>query len=448
MELWNEYEGRSIDGLFPLERLIRPEGRSAFFTTSSAGASTVIRLIESHFDEDEILARWTGVSDLHQPNLLTLTRFGQAMMDGTSLVYAVMEPTEADLSQILCERPLTLTETREVAGSLIPALQALHAKGFVHEHIQAINVLAVGEVVKLRSDCIREAPEGADGNALRARDVKDLASLLLYALTQQRSQSASAAGPVLPVPFREIITNGISGTWGLAQMAAALEATAPQHPITVATTSAAASPDAVISELHRRPAPIATSQVAHRTIDEIPRNAVDPALHRYPETPGRVRVPIREQSVTPRLLMVAVAVLVLIAFGVYALLHHQPSSAASETAQTQPLPEPTSSAATPAPAAPAPAVASPAPRNAIGESWRVVAYTYNRQDQAAAKARTLNGRYGSLRPTVFSPTGRAPFLVTLGGPLSREAAFALRDRLRRSGLPRDMYAQNYSGRSH
>ena len=69
MNLWNEYEGRSIDGLFPLERLIRPEGRSAFFTTSSAGVSTVIRLIESHFDEDEILARWAGVSDLHQPNL-------------------------------------------------------------------------------------------------------------------------------------------------------------------------------------------------------------------------------------------------------------------------------------------------------------------------------------------------------------------------------------------
>ena len=67
MELWNEYEGRTIDGVFPLERLIRPEGRSAFFsTTSVSGTSTVIRLIESHFDEDEIIARWNGVTDLHQ----------------------------------------------------------------------------------------------------------------------------------------------------------------------------------------------------------------------------------------------------------------------------------------------------------------------------------------------------------------------------------------------
>ena len=125
MELWNEYEGRSIDGLFPLERLIRPEGRSAFFTTTTSGTSTVIRLIESHFDEDEILARWTGVSDLHQPNLLTLTRFGQAMMDETSLVYVVLEPAEADLSQILCERPLTLA--RDPPGRCQPHPRAAGA---------------------------------------------------------------------------------------------------------------------------------------------------------------------------------------------------------------------------------------------------------------------------------------------------------------------------------
>ena len=67
------------------------------------------------------------------------------MMDETSLVYVVMEPTEADLSEILRERPLTLAETREVAGSLIPAVEALHASGFVHEHIQPANVLAVAK---------------------------------------------------------------------------------------------------------------------------------------------------------------------------------------------------------------------------------------------------------------------------------------------------------------
>jgi len=35
MEIWTEYEGRTIDGAFPLTRLLRPEGSSAFFTTSN-----------------------------------------------------------------------------------------------------------------------------------------------------------------------------------------------------------------------------------------------------------------------------------------------------------------------------------------------------------------------------------------------------------------------------
>ena len=62
MNLWTEYEGRTIDGAYPLTKLIQPEGRSAFFSTSNGtGKPTVIRLIESHFDGDEILTRWRGV---------------------------------------------------------------------------------------------------------------------------------------------------------------------------------------------------------------------------------------------------------------------------------------------------------------------------------------------------------------------------------------------------
>src|ERR1700709_1366963 len=65
MELWTEYEGRTIDGAFPLKKLLLPEGRSAFFSTSNGkGVPTVIRLIASHFDEEEILARWRGVEAL------------------------------------------------------------------------------------------------------------------------------------------------------------------------------------------------------------------------------------------------------------------------------------------------------------------------------------------------------------------------------------------------
>ena len=63
MDLWTEYEGRTIDEAFPLLKLIRPEGRSAFFSTpNGTGGPAEIRLIESHFDGDEILTRWRAVA--------------------------------------------------------------------------------------------------------------------------------------------------------------------------------------------------------------------------------------------------------------------------------------------------------------------------------------------------------------------------------------------------
>src|SRR3979490_1686188 len=93
MNLWTEYEGRTIDGVYPLTKLIRPEGRSAFFATSNGtGVPTVIRLIESHFDDEEILARWQAISALDHAHLVQLKKFGQVELDGTSLVYVVMEP--------------------------------------------------------------------------------------------------------------------------------------------------------------------------------------------------------------------------------------------------------------------------------------------------------------------------------------------------------------------
>lgn len=437
MELWNEYEGRTIDGVFPLERLIRPEGRSAFFsTTSVSGTSTVIRLIESHFDEDEIIARWNGVTDLHQPNLLNLTRFGHATMDETSLVYVVMEPTEADLSEILRERRLTLAETRQIATSLIPALQALHSKSFIHEHIQPANVLAVGEVVKLRSDCIREAPEGAEGERLRANDVRDLATLLLQALTQRQVLDASPNGQPLPAPFREIIQSSLSGRWGLAEMAAALKAEPALVPDYVRSAVPQTAP--IKSELPTlavaRPIPTQTPSSRHAETTAFPES-----------TAGRIRVPVDEQTNPARrvLAWVALAVICLVALIAWKASGRHAAPVAQSDAPTAPA----TAAPTTAPTTtPAPVPAAPTQADTHG-SWRVVAYTYNKRPQAIEKAKSLEARYSALHPDVFTPTGRAPFLVTLGGPLNREDAFKLKAKLQGQGLPRDIYAQNYSSRS-
>ena len=103
-------------------------------------------------------------------------------------------------------------------------------------------------------------------------------------------------------------------------------------------------------------------------------------------------------------------------------------------ASTAPAPKPTGAIA-------APIVTTPTTQ------WRVVAFTYNRQDQAQHKADQLAEKHKSLNPEVFTPNGRAPYLVTIGGPMSRDEAIAFKHRVRGEGLPRDLYAQNYTVRS-
>jgi eukaryotic-like serine/threonine-protein kinase len=427
MELWTEYEGRTIDGAFPLTKLLRPEGRSAFFSTSNGnGVPRVIRLIESHFDEEEILARWRTVATLNNPNVLKLEEYGQVVLDGTSLVYAVMEPVDGNLREVLNVQRLTVPETRQLAVSLVAVLEALHTHGFVHEHVEAANVFAVGEVVKLRSDCIRETPEGEEGQALKRRDVHDLAVVVLQALTQQQTLEGAAHDILLPAPFDPIVRKGMSGEWGVAEIAAALEETDSQQDAVGATSSpvVAAVPESKMAA----PLPV----------------------------PDRIRVPLENRprkaiSGTRWMVIAGLAVLVLFFWlGKHFLVSRSASPIRTPQPTTTPLPATDSHAISSAPAS-APVPTAPAPRkadNAAGTQtqWRVVAYTYNHEDQAQHKSLTVAQRYPELHPEVFTPTGRAPYLVTIGGALSRDEAFALATKARSEGLPSDTYAQNYSGK--
>jgi hypothetical protein len=102
MQLWTDYEGLTIDNAFPLRKLLMPEGRSAFFSTLGPnGEPTVLRLVECHFDEEEILARWRSVNALNHPNFLKFERFGQTELDGRPVVYAVFEKVDGNLAEVL-----------------------------------------------------------------------------------------------------------------------------------------------------------------------------------------------------------------------------------------------------------------------------------------------------------------------------------------------------------
>jgi eukaryotic-like serine/threonine-protein kinase len=367
-----------------------------------------------------------------------LKSFGHVVVDETSLVYAVMEPVDANLGAMLRERRLTELETRQVATSLLAALEALHSNGFVHEHVLPQNVLAVGEEIKLRSDCIREALEGDAGIELKRKDVRDYAAVLLQALTQQRTLEDATRGAQLPAPFEQIVRKGMSGEWGLAQIGTALK----MPTVAQAFARAAAIPDAPVERAAAEPV-------------AAPQFAAPPSVAR------RIRVPVEEEprGIGPRGISYGVGTLLIVLLGWY-FVHSRSAgsnSAASEAttpaqvAQKQAPVAATRPVATNArPGAPAvtSSASSAAGQKAVSDSygrWRVIAFTYGQEEQARQKAAAIAQEHPDLSPTVFTPNGHSPYLVTLGGLMSREDAFAFSGKAKREGMPKDTYAQNYRG---
>jgi hypothetical protein len=448
MHLWNDYEGKTIANIFSLGSLVRPEGRSALFALSGgAEAPALIRLTESINDESQMLACWSRVSQVKQENLVVIKRFGETTFEGTPLTYAVMEPADANLDDLLKERPLTPAEAIQVATSLVAALRALHAKNLVHGHIVAGNVLAVGETVKLRGDCVRECvvdgefttPE--DCARMMQRDVHDLALLLLRVLTLETQLKP---GLKLAEPFNRIIPSAVEGAWGLAEIDRALPRPAPSAP--------PAAKQAALAQPAKAPTAASTVPVqpqlnfAPAAEKPAPAGAQhDNPLHFQRRVDAGTRSNNRRATILAGLAVVATLVVVM-------LVHFSGSSSKNPPAPAQGVvsqPAPQVVVRTP----PAAHVASPAAARVTGNAavsatqagWYVIAYTFNRADQAAIRVAAIAKKDPSLQPKIVAPGGHSPYLIALGGPMSRPQAEALQKRARDSGLPRDTFVRNYKG---
>lgn len=455
MELWTEYEGRTIEGGIALNKLVAPQGRSAFFSTANTkGEPTLIRLVACHFDEEEILARWRGVQALNHPNFFKLEQYGQLTLDDTKVVYAVFEHADANLAQVVGQGRLGVPDVTQLVASLVSALEMLHMNGFIHEHLEPENVFAVGEVVKLRTDCIRETPEGTEGLEAKRRDVHDLAVVVLQALTQERNLEAATRRRPLPAPFDQIVPKALSGEWGLAEISAALRlGQAKARPV----AASAAVPPA--STAPRSAAPPAASASARPEVSSerkaVPEakkaDTVSPSLRSHVRPEHR---PLEDGRSNKWIPVAALVGLLLLWIGWISFHHRSPRTATSDK---QPVISksglrPIASVNPSRAGKPATSVSQNTahiPVHSAGaarEQWRVVAFTYNHQDQAQKKSSAIAQRHPELHPGVFSPSGHAPYLVTIGGAMNRDEAYALAHKSRGLGLPRDTYAQNYTAR--
>jgi TonB family protein len=231
-ETWKRWEGRTVDGRFPLQSYLGGSDHSAVFLTfilGGAGESekAAIKLISAdRADAEEQLRRWQAACELAHPNLIPIFEAGRCELDGTELLYVVMEFAEENLSQILPERALTAEEARGTFPPVLRALQYAHDRGLVHGRVQPSNILAIGDQVKLSSDSLSvpgerrsattsayDPPEMATGGSSTAGDVWQMGMTLIEVLTQRlpvgdSQQNEPPAPPNgIPQPFREIIEN-------------------------------------------------------------------------------------------------------------------------------------------------------------------------------------------------------------------------------------------------
>jgi hypothetical protein len=436
MPLWNEIEGQTLDGL-TLRKLLRSEGRTAWFSTEDPdGGAAVISVFEALNDEDTVLARLQAAARFEHPGLLVIRGTGAGRLGDESLVYAVLEPFDQTLAEVLRDRTLAPEETREVTESLLSTLEAVEGAGLYHGHVDASGVLGVGDKIKLRSDCLTARHGDSDAPALAA---------LVYNVLTGRRFSSERDALQLPAPFATLVRAGAGSNGSLTAMRRALNGPA---------VSNAGSPAATPSAAGAVPAASASVAPAVSRAAATPH----PALKDEPDSRPR-----RRPGVTIAAIVIMAILLVVFWYAFKRPTHPAPiSGEATPASQPQAAPQATAAAppatpagdaanATGAPEAVKPA-RRPSPTKAATDTtpvtgdrsvWHVVVYTYNRETAAQRKATELAAKYPQLEPQVFSPTGHAPYLVALGSGMNRQDAFARRDAARTAGLPPDTYAQNF-----
>jgi len=455
MQFWNELEGRTIDGRHPLRRLVRSEGRRAWFESEAGdphATPATLSLTEALTDADEVVARLQAAQSMNHPNLVTIVKVGQVNLDNTLFVYAVMEHIEQSLSDVLQNQALSAEEGREVAEAMVGALTVIHQKGMSHGHVEAASVLATEETVKLRSDCLQDSTAG------QADDVAGIGATLFHAFTQRKGLSATDAQiNRIPAPFAEIVRSSFARRWNLAQVANALKPAPP-----------------VIQDVPPPPPPPAPAipppqPIAVKAPVKTPPAYTPPAPVVAAEKPPALAIEEQEPLAARRMPLALYVGLGVVALAIIMWLVLRPGSA----------PPPPQKAATPAasipaaiPAAPPPAPVVPAPKPAAKKPsaarpvqaatplaqpaasapaangravWRVIAYTYRRQQDATDMVASISAKHPNLKVEVFTPPGRSVYLVSLGGDnMDREQAAKMLDKARSMGMPDDTYVQNFA----
>jgi hypothetical protein len=97
-DVWSTWEGRTVNGVFPLRLFLGNSDHSVAFLTSYAAlniADAVIKLLPLEAaTADAQLTRWKSAATLVHPHLVRIFESGRCQLGGHPFLFVVMEYAE------------------------------------------------------------------------------------------------------------------------------------------------------------------------------------------------------------------------------------------------------------------------------------------------------------------------------------------------------------------
>ncbi len=230
MVFGNGWEGRVVEGRFPLLEWLEGAGTSCSFLTVLQGLQeAVIQLnLAGGVEADAFIAQWTFAMTLSHPHLAKVLAAGRCVIDHSDLVYIVTERPYATLSKMIEDRRLKADPAKEIFNPVLDALSYLHKNGVVHGFVNPSNIQLADLKPKLAMTDLLvagpakrsvpgtgkyDAPELQHGVVTAAADVWSVGMTIWEAMTgvplswdSSRNEDPTVT-EALPCPFREIVQN-------------------------------------------------------------------------------------------------------------------------------------------------------------------------------------------------------------------------------------------------
>ncbi len=382
MVFGNGWEGRVVEGRFPLLEWLEGAGTSCSFLTVLQGMQeAVIQLtLAGSAEADAFIAQGNFAMTLSHPHLAKVFAAGRCVIDGRDLVYVVTERPYATLSKMIEDRRLKADPAREFFNPVLDALSYLHKNSVVHGFVNPSNIQLADLKPKLAMTDLLvagsakrsvpgtgkyDAPELQHGVVTAAADMWSVGMTIWEAMigTPLSWDSSRNQDPVvteaLPCPFREIVRDclrvdplrrcTIESVLERLDTSKTISVSDNPIPVKLEIPVPAATP-APASQIPIKDAP---AKLPSR-IEEIDAEETTPALFSKSLTHFE-ETPLHRFRVIPYV-FVLLAVIAIVSFLLvrkYQMMNAPPASAnQSAPAITPPVPQQQTAAPTPAPAPP------------------------------------------------------------------------------------------------